>query len=60
MGLGTRLYSSVYVGGLLFSFALTTATQPDLDHPGCYRNGWDILRGIYLLEGLFSDIVLSL
>jgi hypothetical protein len=35
---------------LLFSFALIIAARPDLDNPGCYRNGWDILRGI--LEGL--------
>ena len=35
---------------LLFTFALVIAARPDLDNPGCYRNGWDIVRGIF--EGL--------
>ena len=31
---------------LFFGLALLIAARPDLDNPGCYRNGWDIARGI--------------
>jgi ankyrin repeat protein len=35
---------------LLFTAALFIAARPDLDNPGCYRNGWDTLR--IVLEAL--------
>ena len=30
---------------LFFTLALLIAARPDLDNPGCYRNGWDYFRG---------------
>ena len=31
---------------LFFGLALLIAARPDLDNPGCYRNGLDYFRGI--------------
>ena len=31
---------------LFFGLALLIAARPDLDNPGCYRDGWDYFRGI--------------
>ena len=31
---------------LVFAMALFIAARPDLDNPGCYRNGWDVIRCI--------------
>ena len=31
---------------LFFGLALLIAAQPDLDNPGCYRDGWDYFRGV--------------
>ena len=31
---------------LFFGLALLIAARPGLDNPGCYRDGWDIFRGI--------------
>ena len=31
---------------LFFGLALLIAARPDLDNPGCYRNGWDYFRGV--------------
>ena len=31
---------------LFFALALLIAARPDLDNPGCYRDGWDYFRGI--------------
>jgi len=49
--ISSRLYCSlslmVYaVRMLFFGLALLIAARPDLDNPGCYRDGWDYFRGI--------------
>ena len=31
---------------LFFGLALLIAARPDLDNPGCYRDGWDYFRGV--------------
>ena len=31
---------------LFFGLALLVAARPNLDNPGCYRDGWDITRGV--------------
>ena len=31
---------------MLFGVALLIAARPDLDNPGCYRDGWDYFRAI--------------
>ena len=35
---------------VIFGAALFIAARPDLDNPGCYRNGWDYARGVF--EGI--------
>ena len=42
---------------LVFAMALFIAARPDLDNPGCYRNGWDVIRCI--LEVLSLIIFLA-
>ena len=37
----------VYAFRMLFlGLALLIAARPDLDNPGCYRDGWDYFRGV--------------
>ena len=31
---------------LFFGLALLIAARPNLDNPGCYRDGWDYFRGV--------------
>ena len=31
---------------LFFGLSLLIAARPDLDNPGCYRDGWDYFRGV--------------
>ena len=31
---------------LFFGLALLIAARPDLDNPGCYKDGWDYFRGV--------------
>ena len=49
---------------LFFGLALLIAARPDLDNPGCYRDGWDYFRGIcegisiaFFLFNLVNEIV---
>ena len=49
---------------LFFGLALLIAARPDLDNPGCYRDGWDYFRGIceaislmFFLFNLVSEIL---
>ena len=32
---------------VVFGAALFIAARPDLDNPGCYRDGWDYARGVF-------------
>ena len=48
---------------LFFGLALLIAARPDLDNPGCYRDGWDYFRAIceaislvFFLFNLVSEI----
>ena len=42
---------------LFFGLALLIAARPGLDNPGCYRDGWDLFRGI--CEGMAFSIFLG-
>ena len=42
---------------LFFGLALLIAARPGLDNPGCYRDGWDVFRGI--CEGMTFVIYLG-
>ena len=42
---------------LFFGLALLIAARPGLDNPGCYRDGWDLFRGI--CEGMAVTIFLE-
>ena len=42
---------------LFFGLALLIAARPGLDNPGCYRDGWDIFRGI--CEGITFVLLLG-
>ena len=49
---------------LFFGLALLIAARPDLDNPGCYRDGWDYFRAIceaislvFFLFNLVSEIL---
>ena len=42
---------------LFFGLALFIGARPGLDNPGCYRDGWDLFRGI--CEGIAFVIYLG-
>ena len=42
---------------LFLGLALLIAARPGLDNPGCYKDGWDIFRGI--CEGITFVLLLS-
>ena len=52
------MFLMLYAVQMLFlGLALLIAARPGLDNPGCYRDGWDLFRGI--CEGMAFVIFLG-
>ena len=43
---------------LFFGLALLIAARPDLDNPGCYRDGWDYFRAVCEVISLLCFFVM--